>query len=184
MKKIIRLTESDLHKIVNTCIKRIIREEKINELDWKTYMNASKKAYDNDDDYYRSDDFLDAAKKAYGKKYGAYQKDGKYHNYGTGGNVDYSDMITHTDGDISDEFPDDYVLQRTTTTFTHDRDYGPDVDSEIGDVYDSDIFGIPRNSEFASSYQADKYKDGTPEWNDVRDYIHGKSKYAKGKGWK
>ena len=38
MKKIIRLTESDLHNIVKESVNRAL-----NEMDWKTYMNASKK---------------------------------------------------------------------------------------------------------------------------------------------
>lgn len=38
MKKIIRLTESDLHNIVKESVNRAL-----NEMDWKTYMNASRK---------------------------------------------------------------------------------------------------------------------------------------------
>lgn len=37
MKKIIRLTESELHKIIEQSTKRML-----SELDWKTYMNASR----------------------------------------------------------------------------------------------------------------------------------------------
>ena len=43
-KKFIRLTESDLHKIIKESVSRVL-----NEMDWKTYMNASRKAYNNDE---------------------------------------------------------------------------------------------------------------------------------------
>ena len=48
MKQKIRLTEGDLHRIVRQCV-----NEALNELDWKTYANASKKAYNRGTDYWR-----------------------------------------------------------------------------------------------------------------------------------
>lgn len=91
MKKRVRLTESDLHRIVKESVNKVLTE-----LDWKTYANAAKKSheraldiarkpensnlftysYSNDDEktynknYKRSDDFTDAAKKAFDSKYG------------------------------------------------------------------------------------------------------------------
>jgi DNA mismatch repair ATPase MutL len=41
-KKLIRLTEQDLHNIVKESVNKILTE-----LDWKTYANAAKKRYDN-----------------------------------------------------------------------------------------------------------------------------------------
>ena len=38
MKKIVRLTESDLHRIIKESVNNIITE-----LDWKTYANAANK---------------------------------------------------------------------------------------------------------------------------------------------
>ena len=38
-KKLIRLTESDLHKIVKESVNKVLTE-----LDWRTYANAAKKA--------------------------------------------------------------------------------------------------------------------------------------------
>lgn len=174
-KKIIRLNEAELRQKVKNII---------TELDWKTYMNASKKAYD-EDDYDRSNDFLDAAEQSYKDKYNAqtYKGYGSY-DLGSGdGHNPYKELRTNTDGDyIGDGDDEDYVYQRTATQFNNDG-YGPDVDSQIGDVYDSDVFDVSRDNKMASSMSADDYEDGSPEWNDVRDYVHGKSKYVKGKGW-
>ena len=44
-KKFIRLTESDLHKIIKESVSRVL-----NEMDWKTYMNASRKRKQQADD--------------------------------------------------------------------------------------------------------------------------------------
>ena len=41
-KKLIRLTESDLHRIVKESVNKILTE-----LDWKTYANAARKRYGN-----------------------------------------------------------------------------------------------------------------------------------------
>ena len=41
MKKLIRLTEGDLHKIIKSSVKRVLQEA-----DWKTYMNGSKGFHD------------------------------------------------------------------------------------------------------------------------------------------
>lgn len=41
-KKLIRLTESDLHRIIENSVKRVLKESQLNELDWKTYMNAAR----------------------------------------------------------------------------------------------------------------------------------------------
>jgi len=43
MKKVIRLTESDLHRIVKNSVKRILREAQLNELDPRTYASYAQK---------------------------------------------------------------------------------------------------------------------------------------------
>ena len=40
-KRLIRLTESDLHNIVKESVNKVLTE-----LDWKTYMNAADKSYE------------------------------------------------------------------------------------------------------------------------------------------
>jgi len=62
-KKLIRLTEGDLHNIVKESVNRILTE-----LDWKTYASAAKKASERKDK--RAGNFHDAAEKELSKKYG------------------------------------------------------------------------------------------------------------------
>lgn len=173
MKKLIRLTESELKKLI---------KQSLTELNWKTYMNAAKKAHDNDDD--RSGDFLDAAEDSYKNQYGAEDYDG-YGSYDLGsgaGHNPYHELRTNSDGDyVGDGDDEDYVYQRTATSFDDDG-YGPDVNSTIGDVHDSDVFDVARNNKYASSEKSD-VDNASPEFNDVRRYLHGQSKYTKGKGW-
>ena len=73
MKQTIRLTESELRKMISESVKGAI-----NELDWKTYMNAAKKAYDsaeNDDEEDRAWKFADTAEKAFNRDYGYVEPD-------------------------------------------------------------------------------------------------------------
>ncbi|MBO7419255.1 MAG: hypothetical protein J6U14_10040 [Bacteroidaceae bacterium] len=75
MKQRIRLTESDLHRIVKESVNRILTE-----LDWKTYQNAARKsdarAWDNYDDenafdynMNRRGKFAKAAEDAFNRQY-------------------------------------------------------------------------------------------------------------------
>ena len=62
MKKVIRLTENDLHRIVKNSVKKVLTE-----LDWKTYHSAAKKSSTNPT---RASKFSQAAEKAFNKQYG------------------------------------------------------------------------------------------------------------------
>ena len=84
-KRLIRLTESDLHNIVKEFVNKVLTE-----LDWKTYASASDKARERGTNYWRSkgetnlqnllrkatssqhraDRFGDAAKDAFNRDYG------------------------------------------------------------------------------------------------------------------
>ena len=46
MKKIVRLTESDLHGIIRNSVNKIL-----SELDWRTYANAANKSSDRAAEY-------------------------------------------------------------------------------------------------------------------------------------
>ena len=48
MKQVIKLTEGDLHRMIRECV-----HGALNELDWKTYANAEKKARARDTNYWR-----------------------------------------------------------------------------------------------------------------------------------
>ena len=64
-KNTIRLTESELKNIIAESVKNVI-----SELDWKTYANAAKKAYNKGEDRYR--DFQKAAEDEFQKTHGHY----------------------------------------------------------------------------------------------------------------
>jgi hypothetical protein len=82
MSKVIRLTESDLHNMI---------KEAINELDWRTYASAAKKANDKGED--RSMNFADAATDSFNKEFGYKEK--------VGNDLDNNDDIYHeVDGKI------------------------------------------------------------------------------------
>src|SRR5574344_306968 len=80
----IRLTESQLHKVIKESVKKVLRE-----LDYKTYQNAAKKAHlralddydDNDTNMNKylekSKNFRNAAEDAFIRDYG--YDDGQYH---------------------------------------------------------------------------------------------------------
>ena len=69
MKKTIRLTESDLHRVIKESVKQCLTE-----LDWRTYANAAKKAHDEVldkmkrgtslDDLRKDSDFMKRARQA------------------------------------------------------------------------------------------------------------------------
>ena len=75
MKKVIRLTESDLHRVIKESVKQVM-----NELDWRTYDNAARKSYfrardaqtSAEREYHkrRYDRFNNATKNAFEKKFG------------------------------------------------------------------------------------------------------------------
>ena len=119
-KKLIRLTESDLHKIVKESVNNVLTE-----LDWKTYASAEKKARERGDmDYWRekgvtgignlvnkaahqrmrADRFGDAAKDAFNRDYG-YQNgnysDEDYANVKLGGKFGYQEPFApHAIGNV------------------------------------------------------------------------------------
>ena len=86
-KKLVRLTEGDLHKIIKESVNKVLTE-----LDWKTYQSAAEKSYDKaydekfddvfefDNELNRSERFGNAAEKAFMNKY-PNDETGIYHSY-------------------------------------------------------------------------------------------------------
>lgn len=137
IKKLIRLTEQDLHRIVKESVNKVLTE-----LDWRTYANAAKKAREQGRD--SRWDFDRATEKALDKQYGG------HHLVGTD-NETYQDFHTYND----DPFSTDY--DRAWRPLSGHEDFG-----SYADVHDS------------------KKPYGNKE---ISDFVHGKSKYVKGKGW-
>ena len=137
MKQTIKLSESELKKIVAESVKGAI-----NELDWRTYANAAKKAREQGRD--SRWDFDRATERALDKQYGG------HHLVGTD-NETYQDFHTYN----NDPFSTNY--DRAWRPLEGHEDFG-----SYADVHDSKK---PYGNE------------------DISDFVHGKSKYEKGKGW-
>ncbi|MCD8207839.1 MAG: hypothetical protein LUD72_07870 [Bacteroidales bacterium] len=140
MKKTINLKQSQVKTLV---------EQALNELDWKTYMNAAKKAQeriqydpfydedatdadfaDHDKNYFRVPRFVDAARDAYRKKYGSERKD-SFETYtigdGRGVNPYNYERSYGDDYGENEELPDDdYWYSQTQTFFPETEDIPSD----------------------------------------------------------
>lgn len=178
-KKLIRLTEGDLHRIVKESVNKVLTE-----LDWKTYANAEKKMRGErgDADYWRNKgekgfdairkaanarerakNFGDAAKDAFNRDFGYQQGehyyDDDYQRVGMGGDFGYTDEFApHAAGWRHDgvaslkRFPHGvYTTERTPEEF-------------FGD-----------NQDAVQAYN--KAKD------EVGNYKKGNYDYQSGKGW-
>ncbi|MBR6517657.1 MAG: hypothetical protein IKT40_12570 [Bacilli bacterium] len=69
MEKIIKLTENELHSLIKESVNYLL-----NELDWKTYMNASRV----DKDPKRSKEFYNMSRDNFNKEFGYNDGDGNY----------------------------------------------------------------------------------------------------------
>lgn len=165
-KKLIRLTESDLHKIVKESVNKVLTE-----LDWKTYANYAKKrreqayqdTFDNSGGLYKSpyhdkaNDGLAMAKKAFNDKYfngedvpTDMEYKGVHMQEPFGGDRNYINRSLRTyNGLWKDSLSDD----EAKNIISKDDKYGNFADSFIDAAHDKG------------------------------DYYSGKSKYIKGKGW-
>ena len=76
MKKVIRLTESDLHRIIKESVNNILTE-----LDWKTYANAAKSRQEQGNDK-SSDKLQQYAQQQFNKKHGLNDKGQMFNNNG------------------------------------------------------------------------------------------------------
>lgn len=105
-KQLIRLTESDLHRIIKESVNNIL-----SELDWKTYQNAAETSYNKafdkdifynrdkfDNEMNRSERFSNAAERAFHK---AYPNDHIWHNEDAMG---YTNPICNYYNDESEQY--------------------------------------------------------------------------------
>ena len=137
MKKLVRLTESDLHRVIKESVNKVLTD-----LDWRTYANAAKKAREQGRD--SRWDFDRATERALDKQYGG-------HHLVSTDNETYQDFHTYND----DPFSTNY-----------DRAWRP----------------LEGHEDFGS--YADVHDNKKPYGNeDIADFVHGRSKYVKGKGW-
>lgn len=167
----IYLKESELRNLIESSIKKILTE-----LDWKTYMNASRKAYNNDE-IPRSNRFEKAAEKSYRDKYDTSKRmeiDSDSYN-------DFYLMhpVSGTNAHTQNSYTDDNDNINTVTT-AFGRFLGPKVHSYLRrDNKDNNRY----RSYTTQGKTQPKVQERPTEYNDVLKYNNGTTRYVKGKGW-
>ena len=180
MKQLIRLTESDLHRIVKESVNKILSEA-INELDPRTYASYADKrrAQGKDDKAWQG---TVAAKDAYNKQFGtdytSYGEDGSFHKIGhyMGGN-DYN--VTDAEQNVSNG-------RNGARARGYQQEYNPyndtyDYEDWDKSVYDDHSQPVKRNHIVDSPYSS-LVKD--PRHKVAKQMAQGNGEYIKGKGWK
>lgn len=185
----IKLTESQLHKVIEESVKRVL-----SELDWKTYANAAKKRQAQKN-WQSADRLRDQMVKSFNDKYG--ESDYEYSNYngipteksarfqmdngsmGPQGGLKFDSEITQRGGRDGFDVPQ-YINRRYRTGL---------------EGYDDDAYPQGQWYYQYGMTDADKKAKQQPTWSskvrdkamqgvyDVDRYYNGQSKYVKGKGW-
>lgn len=154
--KIIRLTESDIHQIIKESVNRIITE-----LDWRTYANAAKK---------RDAQIKNSGRDATDK----------------GGNR-LSHLRNQLDYAASDALTSKYSQKHNNGYPTNNADIYTNNGNQSITTYNFDGKGRGSKGEFNYDKKGGINKQGnnivSKMDNEVEDYMNGKSKYVKGKGW-
>ena len=162
MSKVIRLTESDLHKMI---------KEAINELDWKTYMNAAKARYDSGN-YKSSDKLLKHAQQQFNQKHGLkdFHNKGIMHNNKDGNDIYFGVDLNH--GAVIGREGDE-------NKSTYSR-YIADEHGMFNDKY-----GWTTHGGYGHGNSKEYYRQLDNASHDIKDYYsnYNKTPYIKGKGW-
>lgn len=212
MKKIIRLTEGDLHRIIENTVKRVLKEETLNELDPRTYASyADKRAAQGQD--YKASQGRQAAVDAWNNKYafsrnipnGYMQKDGNG-GYNQGfDNLKYrmSDLPMDKNNPKSKtgyatEFWDshNYPGRNTMKDTEQYHRYNPYTQTSDHYTYDNmkdktmgygGFNNRPGEGGYRGKYPVNQYSNGADlgyEGDRVaRQMALGNGKYVKGQGW-
>lgn len=196
MRQRIKLTEGDLHRMIKESVKQVL-----SELDWKTYDSAMRKAAQRGE-WERAGDFGEASKRAFNRDFGTnnnvydynyrrmsvpFENDYDYYNDEYKPHTTYSNkgcyndtVCAHSDSHI----PDSLEVIPYRDTYHHrdmrgnyKTDY-KDFDTVDNDVYDNEGNVWDENTTLAQAVQANRRGA-----KDTRDYLTGKYKYQKGKGW-
>jgi hypothetical protein len=161
-KKLIRLTEQDLHKIVKESVNKILTE-----MDWKTYANAAKKRAEQGKDD-KAEDLAQFATDRFNDKFGHDELDGTYDENGLPYHQDVKGTVT--------QFGNAYGgMGRWTPMHAQmHAGYYPRQDKDGSHVFN------PRSKMKPTKNTIDKYQKATDE---IGKFDRGDSKYVKGKGW-
>ena len=168
-KKLIRLTESDLHKVIKESVNKVLTE-----LDWKTKMNYVMGRQKQGDEAYRQGDENGARKywdKAGDGIYDVRDEFEKKYNGRPFRNMKDDKFRT---GDINKNTGDIY------TSFNHGKCFN-NYTSKNGNA--PDVYGYD-NDYYLDNFEDKNDVDTFRRMNkDVNNYRNGNSKYVKGKGW-
>jgi hypothetical protein len=184
MKKAIRLTESDLHRIIKESVNMILKEG-----DWKTFASAA----ESDEDPERAKRFAQHAKFSFNRDFGHRDKSGGYKMSSyrdekigrlDNGAYGYSDVYDEhpTTAKMWAQNPDKYDLENLPTKDEMYDFYGspyiPDnyafSERGFGDIEDDDNFK-PSSDVIAAKNRGNE---------EIKNWKKGNFDYKKGEGWK
>ena len=155
-KKLIRLSESDLHNIVKESVNKVLTE-----LDWRTYASAAKK------------------------------RDAQIQQLGPDATDKGGNRLTHLRNNLdyaaSDALTSKYGQRHNNGYPTNNADVYTKNGYQTVTTNNFDGKGKWSRGEFNYDNKGGVDKQGyiidSPMDNEVEDYMNGKSKYIKGKGW-
>lgn len=184
MKRTIKLTENDLHRVIKESVNTIL-----SELDWRTYQSAYEKALKRGD-WKKANEFRQAATNSFNRQNGYGLKNVPYGN-GSDENA-RPDGQFYAGGNTYEPYGDTFGTVSAKATYGQDKpeavyntqnirtNDGWRGDGKRGDAYPQEQESeYPQKNSFNPSL---KYKQMKGD-KQVRDYFNGKSKYVKGKGW-
>jgi hypothetical protein len=179
-KRTIRLTESDLHNIIKESVNNIL-----SELDWKTGVEAAKKAEKNGDSS-RKQSFLNYATKRLKDKYPNNYDEGIYDGVGVREKI--NPYLNTNYGYMNYDYSEKELMPLFGgPSFWEDREFHKSFGDKGVKMYGK---GRQAGHPHPYSYKLgdkDEPKNSLLDWNDMSDdmekYYTNKSKYQKGKGW-
>ena len=175
-KKLIRLTESDLHRIVKESVSNILTE-----LDWKTYMNAARKRAERDGLVDNKGRLMGAAKDL--EDWGEKQFFNKHNLNAPDGTYNFDDENAERSEDIEARARsgyghmkfnqgdwDDRNIRNSYTTFNKETGERPG--------------GNPKNKHYndANHFNTKVGKQAGNLYNDMHNYYSGEAQYDKQTG--
>ena len=180
-RQVIRLTEGDLHRIIENSVKKVI-----NELDWKTYANAAEKDLARGHGTERAFKFNKAAEDTFNDKYNpnGYNKnkinDIEFKNYPHLNDIGGTLRVrTYATTDDNGRYDSD-----SNTTIYKD---GSNRNVRVNDIKYNGRFDDNHYSGKKSinplSLNKKIARASSKAYDDMMDYYSGTSNYTKGKGW-
>lgn len=179
MKRTIRLTESDLHMIIKESVNKVL-----NELDWRTYANAGKKAIDDVRGMMKS-----------GLSLGDLLKDPSFskrarqaRNFRDQAVATSRDKFKYMNDDENEFYttvgPDDTYYANVENNSWNGRPMtmGKDGKTRMEGMTSPKMVNVKPERYFG--YNDDKVSDWNDFSDEINDYNSGKSEYEKGKGWR